>query len=488
LVHPDAVKQIDNLFKRSAIRQNPVGRAMLATGSTVKQTMLDLSGFHPVQITVHGWEHRTFKPVDKIDFDNHDVRGLVRGGLVVGETTGHELFSEGVSGGGSSLTRHIPVIGKKLQAYNHWLFNDYIPRLKVATGLHALARNRSKFPKLSDDELYHLTANEMNNAFGELNYDMIGRSKTTQDVMRIALLAPDFLEARAGFAAQAATKFGSEQRAALLLGAATLYVTARIINKLLDNEYHFEPQNAFSVITGKKAYSLRTVQGDILKAVTEPGRFISSRLNPVYGRTVMEALSGRDYFGRQRNGLQQLKDLASTIIPISGRGLLNPREQNLLESFMNAFGITNRRSTAATDVFQLAANFKKAHNIPVEPGDFVYDPDKDPYYGIKQAAVFSNVQTTENEIKKAIKAGHPPSAIWKHFVSHSSRPFTGSKKNDAAFYKELSDDDKKIYADAVNERKVTVQRFRAAWHLAHQQAGDGLESESQQPSESPLSE
>ena len=468
LIHPDAVGQVDRLFKRSAIRQNPVGRAALATSSTIKQTMLDLSGFHPVQITVHGWEHRTFKPVDKIDFDNADVRGLVRGGLVVGETTGHELFSEGVSGGGASLTRHIPVVGEKLQAYNHWLFNDYIPRLKVATGLHALERNRSRFPNMPPDDLYHLTANQMNNAFGELNYDMIGRSKTTQDVMRLALLAPDFLEARAGFSAQAATKYGKEQKSALLLGAATLYITARIINKLLDGEYHFEPNNAFSVVVNKRAYSLRTVQGDVLKAATEPGKFIYSRLNPTYGRTLMEFFSGRDYFGRQRSGLQQLKDFASNVVPISFRGLLNPREQNLMESFLNAFGITNRRSTAADDVFQLADNFKKAHNIPTEPGQFMYDPEKDPYRPIKEAAIFSDAKATAKEIQRAIKAGHPADAIWKHFTSYSERPFTGSKKNDETFYKELSADNKKIFNDAVKERKMMIEKFRLAWELAGQ--------------------
>lgn len=468
LIHPDAIKTVDALFKPSAVRQNPVGRAALALSSTVKQTMLDLSGFHPVQITVHGWEHRTFKPVEAIDFDKPDVRGLIRGGLVVGETTGRELFSEGLTG--SSLTRHIPYIGEKLQTYNHWLFNDYIPRLKVATGLHALERNRERFPNMPSDELYHLTANQMNNAFGELNYEMIGRSKTTQDILRLALLAPDFLEARAGFVAQAATYYGREQFAALALGAATLYITARVINKLLDGEYHFEPKNAFSVVYNKKAYSLRTVQGDLLRAITEPGRFIYSRLNPTYGRTLMEFFSKRDAFGRQRNALQQLKDFGTTVVPISLRGLINPREQNLMESFMNAFGITEKRSTAAQTVFQLADNFKKANNIRTEPGEFVYDPDKDPYRGIKEAAVFSSVETTAKEIEKAIKAGHPSNEIRKHFTSYSNRPFTGSHKNDVKFVSELSDDNRKIYEDAVKERHQMIEKFNRAWELSQKKS------------------
>ena len=252
LIHPSALKQIKAVFGKSSIRQNPIGRAALTGSSVVKQTMLDLSGFHPVQITVHGWEHRTFKPVGKIDFENPTHRALISHGVVAGDAHGYEAFSEGLSG--SSLSKHIPGLGPKLQAYNQWLFQDYIPRLKMAMAEHALERNKSRFSKelasgkMTEDQVLHLTANQANAAFGELNYEMMGRNKTVQDALRLGLLAPDFLEARGKFAAQAATKYGSEQRTALLLGAATLYLTARIINKQLDDQYHFEPANAFNVV------------------------------------------------------------------------------------------------------------------------------------------------------------------------------------------------------------------------------------------------
>ena len=465
LVHPDAIKDVRALFERSKIRQNPVGRAGLALSSTIKQTMLDLSGFHPVQIAVHGWEHRTFKPVEKIDFDNEDVRGLIRGGLVVGETTGRELFSEGLSG--SSLTKFIPGVGPKMNSYHDWLFNSFIPRLKVATGLHALERNRAKYGKsLSSDELYHLTANEMNGAFGELNYAMLGRSQTTQDALRLAFLAPDFLEARGRFTAQAGTKYGNEQFTALALGAATLYIGARIINKMLTGEYHMEPKNAFSIVYNKKAYSLRTVQGDLLRLMTEPGQFLYSRLNPTYGRTLLEFANSRDYFGRKRSGFEQLKDFAETVVPISLRGAINPREQNLWESFLNAFGFMEHRSTASDDVYQLVDNFKKAHNIRSEPGEFIYDPDKDPYRGIKSAATFSAPATAAKEMAKAVKKGDVTEAqIRKYFKTYTTRPFTGSQKDEAMFVRELSDENRKIYSDAIAERAAMRKNLAAAWEI-----------------------
>lgn len=480
LIHPDAIKDVKSLFERSAIRQNPVGRAALNIGSAVKQTMLDISGFHPVQITVHGWEHRTDVPFSKtfskvmgrdakeIDFQDPDTRGLIKGGLVVGDTRGYELFSEGLTG--SSLTRHIPGLGPKLQAYNEWLFNDYIPRLKVATGLHALERNRQRFKNLSEEELYHLTANQMNAAFGELNYEMLGRSKTTQDVLRLALLAPDFLEARGRFAAQSVTKYGKEQFQALALGAATLYITARIINKLLDGEYHFESKNAFSVVYNKHAYSLRTVQGDLLHLATDPGKFTYNRLNPLYGRTGFEFLTGRDYFGRKRDYPEQAKDLASTVVPISLRGVVNPKEQKLWESFINAFGVTERRNTSNETINTLVEKFKKDHNVRSEPGEFIYDPDKDPYRTVKQAATFDSVDATAKSIADTVAKGQvTEDQLRKHFDQYGKRPFTGSKSNDDKMKSGLSADNQKIFDDARRERKEVSQRFKEAYRLYLQQ-------------------
>lgn len=455
LVHPDAIPRIKALFERSAIRQNPIGRAMLAAGATVKQTMLSISGFHPVQIGVHGFEHRTFKPVKEIDFTNPDVRGLIRGGLVVGETTGRELFDEGLTG--SSLTRFIPWAGPKLEAYNDWLFNSYIPRLKVATGLHALERNADRFQNLSKDEVMHLTANQMNNAFGELNYAMLGRSQTMQDALRIALLAPDFLEARSGFVGQAATKYGREQLVALAYGAGALYLTARILNQALTGQAHLEPKNAFNVVYNGKAYSLRTIQGDLIHAATDFPSFVRNRLNPVWGRTMMEAMSGRDAFGRKRDAGQQLSDAAKTAIPISAKGLFAGREQNLFESVLNAFGVTEHRESPLGDIYKKAQEWKTQNKIATESGEFIYDAEKDPYRQIRLAAQYSDVAAVRSEIGKAESEGLTRAKIVKHFQMLASHPFTGSKANDVKFTKSLSNDEKKTLADAMQERKNIKQ-------------------------------
>jgi hypothetical protein len=466
LIHPDAVGKLGALFERSKIRQNPVGRAALATSSTFKQTALDLSGFHPVQITVHGWEHRTFKPVGKIDFEDPNVRGLIKGGMTVGDTDGWGLFSEGLTG--SSLTRHIPGLGPKLQDFNEALFNDYIPRLKTAMALHALERNRGSYPNLTEEQLHKLTANQANAAFGGLNWEMMGVSRTTRDVLRLATFAPDFLIARAKFVGQAGTLYGREQLKALALGAATLYITARILNKLLDDKYHFEPKNAFNLIHNGKAYSLRTVQGDLMHLAFSPANFIYHRLNPVFGRTLLEGITGRDEFGRKRNTPQQLADGAKQIVPLSLKGLVNSREQSLWEGALNAFGITERRNTDIDNIYAMAENYKKANNI-AEPAERIYDPDNDPYRGIKLAGLYGTPEKAADEIKKAIQSRKiNQQQLFRHFEGYVTRPFTGSKAHEAKFYAQMTDDQKAIYRSAIDERKKLLVNLQKGWELYQQ--------------------
>jgi hypothetical protein len=476
LIHPDALPQVKALFESSRIRQHPLGRAMLNLGSTVKQTMLDLSGFHQVQIGIHAAEHQRLQTrigrMADIDLTHPDQRGLVRGGMVIGDTTGRQHFDEGLAG--SSLSKHLPFgIGERVNQYKEWLFGDYIPKIKMTTGLMALERNKALFPNLSPDELHHLTANQMNAAFGELNYAMMGRSATMQDALRLALLSPDFTEARAGFVGQAFTKYGGrphvengkfkigEQGKALLIGAGALYVLSRILNKLTSGEYHFEPANAFNVIYKGKAYSLRTVQGDILKAATEPSQFVRNRLNPVYGRTAMEVATGRDYFGRKRSAPQQAKDAAETVIPISARGLFSGREQSLSESMMNSLGITEHRDSAVQRVSQLADTWKEKNKVYGEPGEFIYDPDKDKFRDITLAARYADEAAVRSEILKAEQKGIPYSAITKHYNLSAKHLFTGSTKaNEEKFKASLTADQRKQYQDAVKERNTIATKVR----------------------------
>lgn len=462
-IHPDFVTRVDALLKPSQVRYGPlgkIGRPLLNIGSAVKQTMLDLSGFHPVQVTVHGMEHKVmpWNIIKDINLDSPDIQGLLKGGMTLGGEY-HGSYREGLVG--SSLTRHVPFLGPMMESYHQWLFQDYIPRLKATMALGALKRNRARFGgTMSDEAIFRKTAKQANAAFGELNYIMLERSKTAQDMSRLILLAPDFLEARARFAAQAFEKggktkvplFGNEQRAALLLGALTMYVTARIANKILDDQYHFEPENLFNIVYKDHAYGLRTVQGDILHLLNDPLKFWMSRLNPVYGRTLLEGLTGRDYFGRKRSIAEQAWDAVSTMIPIT---LRSNRERQLWESLLNGFGATARRWSEVDSAFKLAKDWKDKNGIP-ERGEFIYDPNKDPLRVLKLALNHGDEVGAAQEIKKVIASKvYTQKRLNQYFKRYATMPFAGSKANDLKFMRSLNADQRKT-VEAARQHKFEI--------------------------------
>lgn len=464
LIHPDMVGRIDALLEPSKVRYGRfprIGRAALGVSSTVKQTMLDLSGFHQVQITIHGMEHKVmpWKILKDIDFNNPNVDGLLKGGITLGGEYYSSHHGEGLVG--SALTRHIPVLGLLMESYHNWLFQSYIPRIKMSMALNALERNRSRYAgKMSEEQILAKTASEANSAFGELNYTTLERSRTARDISRIIMLAPDFLEARARFAGGALEKGGKfggqEQRAALLLGALTMYITSRMANKMINDEYHFEPENAFSIVANGHSYSLRTVQGDIMHLLDDPLSFWMHRLNPVFGRTVLELATGRDEFGRKRSAIESLWDSAKNTIPIS---LRSSKERTLWESMANSFGLTTRRWSDVDKAFKLAGEWKKAQGIQ-EPGEFIYDSEKDPLRALKVALSRNDEESAAKEIKRLVDSNiTTEKKLRAYFKRYGSMPFTGSKSNDRTWMETLNEDQRKIVEGAKAHKESIRELF-----------------------------
>jgi len=356
IVHPDAYKQVANNLSKSWFRNykwdlggveiKPFA-ALMKVGAAVKGTMLDLSGFHQSQITLHGMEHgvKPWDLVKEIDLNDPKQVGLMRWGTQVADYDSMRAFSEGSTDG--SLIRKVPGLGQVAQAYNEYLFHDFIPRMKMTMALKALDRNVERYAgKLSEDQLYALTARQANGAFGELNYRMLGRNATFQDLARLTLLAPDFLEARARFVGQALKPFGREQSRALMVGATAMYVMARVINQAVDNDPHWD--KPFSVVYDGKEYRLRTVQGDIEHLIRDPRNFASMRLSPVVTKPLLESLTGRDEFGRPIALSQALGNTVKGAVPISfQKWLKNPADFTLLDSLLQSMGVSSTKHFSA---------------------------------------------------------------------------------------------------------------------------------------------
>lgn len=472
LVHPDHYDHLKNVLSVSAFRQGKLGviaTPFLKTGALAKQTRLSLSLFHMNQEGLHALFHRT-NPMNlpAIDFDHPKQWALIRNGLQIADYHAMEIFSEGLRGGG--LVSKIPVLGELQNRYNEWLFKDYIPRLKMSMAQHALERNAARYPDLAPDVLAELTANQANAAFGELNYKLIGRNPTVQDALRLGILAPDFLEARTKFIGQALKPYGQEQRTALMLGAATLYVTGRVLNQWLDNDPHWD--KPFSVVFNGREYRLRTVMGDAWEAFTDPRRFFMYRMSP-FLKTIETLRAGRDYRGIKLTGWEQLKDALSWFVPIPvGQG---NTEQSLPQRLAASAGVSNKPAETPIDLtYKAAIKFKQSLNDPKVQQELRRAQQETyaqaDYSNLNRALRDNDKERAVSEITNLMRdKGKSVDDLAKYYSNLPVRPFTGSQSLEAQWLDRMQPADRVQYNKAVQQRLAMAQAFFAIFPVVLQQ-------------------
>jgi hypothetical protein len=188
------------------------------------------------------------------------------------------------------------------------------------------------------------------------------------------------------------------------------------------------------------------------RLATDPGTFVRNRLNPLYTRTAIEGVTGRDNFGRPRTALEQLTDAAQTVVPISFR---SDKERTMWESFLGALGITNRRFTAETQVRKFVKDFNAKEGKPPK----VQMMEESEYHQLVRALENDDLTKAESELAK-LDASKTTAQIVAHFRSYPNHPFTGSKAGDHKMLAQLNDEQKKVYMQAQQERKLVADRFR----------------------------
>lgn len=344
VIHPEFANRFASAFGRSRV-SNPVVRTLMRYSSEYKQTLFSLSRFHETTEELHAWAHgvpfrELLSPPD-IPWGTRDMDLLLNGGLTLANPRAQQRFSEGVAGGG--LIRRIPGIGQLQEDYNAYLFQSKIPRLKARMALMALERNRRRYgATLSEEQIARQTAKQADFAFGEINWAMLGTSKTTQDVMRLMFTAPDFNVARIGFMGQGLLPYNAEQRTALLRIALGNYVTARIINKAANGNYHWDIPFGYKV--EDVVYTPRTIAGDEWHLVSDPRSYLYNRLNPAVVMPEVKLMFG-DVRGRKYTASDVLWDTISGITPISGKGMLQrlglqEGDQTIFEGILSAAGVS----------------------------------------------------------------------------------------------------------------------------------------------------
>jgi hypothetical protein len=498
-LHPEIYHHVKNILTRSAVREwydEPGGpMAALAKsaiktidvlGQGTKRTMLGfLSPFHQVQLATHailGHQVNPFWGLPDLEAASPDlIRGVNHGLALAGDNEAMSYFMEGL-GGNKNIMWKIPFVGKWAQDYSTFLFHQYIPRLKLETYLHIEDRNMTRYAddiktgKVTPDDVSYLSAQQTNAAYGHLNYTDMGRNPTLQHVLQGVLLAPDFLEARGRFAGQAArgivSTAGREQLAALATLAATFWITARIGNKLTDDDYHWT-DHPFELKVGNRWYSMRSVPEDTYNLFRDTRQFTYSRLSPIVGRGTIEMLTGRNYRGEKTPALEEAKELATRWIPIGLAALPGARELTATghtnpvkwwEQFLGTVGLRVKRASPEYDAYNLADQWRKAQGLPENTGTY---PESQ-YAPLKYALQDNDLTAAQSEWNKLIQAtpalpGHvsPSIRLQTGFRQSVFHPWTGNATDEVNFINSLPPADKAKVQEANQLRAEVYRRFQA---------------------------
>ena len=509
LVHPDFAAQLRTMLEgKSALRdpKGPLGdiahltNAMLNSGAFLKASKFASATFHGATLAEHLMTHAfsgvpskerlgLLNPwvggVEVNPAKNLELANLMRHGMDLGFGRQQGLFEEGLSSHGGIWAK-VPGLGTGMSWLSEAMFKDYLPRLKVKLGQVVLHANQARYAdKLTQQQIYELTANQVNAAFGGQNWALLGRSKTFMDVNRLFFTAPDFLLSRAKVVGQALKPYGREQRLFLLAQTAIVYGLSRVLNQLLDDDPHWEPENALRVIHKGRAYSARFIVNDMMHAATDPAGFASGRLGP-WPRTAYETVTGRDMRTGSRKDVPidtenpifrsaqiAVKDMAEWMIPVGTEGLLpgaTGREQTGLGQLaVGALGVGSQRYTPETEMYDLAAKFNR--NSP-DPKAQLHQKERDD--GAKQASAFRKLDVlleaedwpaARKEYQALIGEGHTAAGIEQRYRATTqagtvARPFSGSAAREKDFKASLTPEQRAEYDRAIQLRRTREKAYR----------------------------
>lgn len=489
-LHPEAHGIIKNALGESAIRQwtreapdsipghllRLAVRGVDALQSQVKASMMSLSPFHIVQEGTHAVGHKVnpFSHIPTIDPTNPAHRDAMNHGLMLaGDRLGMQNFMDGFTPKGSWLEK-IPWLGTWQKNVSEFTFEHYIPGLKIKTYDHILQRNRLRYDKelkagtIKLDDIKYLSAKQTNAAYGHLNYKDMGRNPTFQHLLRMTLLAPDFLEARAKFTGQAiqgiTQKLGREQLVAMATLAVVFYVAARVGNAALNNgDTKNDLEHLFAIQAGNRIYTMRSVPEDIYRLMHSPRKFVAGRVAPLIGTGALEGVFGVNYRGEKVDGADVLQDMASNAIPMSVRmvpGLdqLTKTQKNHpvspWEQFMGAMGLQIGRNSPIVEAQKLAHEYMQASG---EEDRGSYPVSK--YQQLRYALEDQNWDKAADEIKTLLGPTGRRADLRTAFHNSLFHTWTKGKKMDEQWKATLMPEQREILQAAEERRKAVWERF-----------------------------
>ncbi len=362
---------LNNALGSSDLYNVPGVGTILKYNQIIKHTILTTSGFHYVAFARSFMlASRGVRPIKAYFEGQRLLQGkdpytmeLIHGGMTVGLSQDIDMAVQNESTAIGEIIDKVPMasdVRKALRglskANTKFLFGKVGPYLKVQAAVlefkHQLKKQDTALRegRVSRREIVHNVANLMNDDFGGLNLQRMGRNPTIQAIHRAISLAPDWTESNVRSMVKA-FKGGHEGQVYRALWGRVLMkgLGATIVSNLLlagidEDKTFFERYKAAwesgnlrwldvditpllkrfgGQSPSRKYFSILGHLRDPVKFITHTGRSLKGK-SSVIGRMTLDALTGRDWRGREFTTIGELMRNGETTkpVPFSGGELL----------------------------------------------------------------------------------------------------------------------------------------------------------------------
>lgn len=514
-VHEGYVKLIDALTGTSQVRSSSIGSALLNTEAFVKHGMLMFDSFHAgrmiyKELALTGKaKHDLGRSL--LEYSNEDLVKAVEAKEITQQAAdwtlanrpdAELLISHGLNVGRISdvlykdVVKSIPLVGP----FNKWVFDKLTRGAMMQSAIVELNRFRAAQSKpglkkyYTEDEMAGLVSKNINTYYGNLGKQGLLQSATFQDLARIIMLAPQWVEGMARTEIGAATQMGKIPVniakgeglivGTLAKGVGTGVLAAFTANQLInmatrghptwDNPEHGHQLDAFipdvggnspgfflnpmSVFAELTHDAIRYYEAD--PALKVASRIASNKQSPLM-RAEEVLRTGRDWMGRDLQTTWERSVEASRalipapiplqpVVPFTGK---NAPPGSFQRQLFASTGIKIEPApTAESQLFSLARRFKAEQGIKEKS----FEPSE--YRDLNMYLRKEDWKSAKKEFER-LSQDKSEKTVREHYQHLTSRIYTGKRQLEADFKASLNEDQQILLDKAREERLQMRDRF-----------------------------
>ncbi len=367
---------------------------------------------------------------------------------------------------------------------NNFIFQKLSRGIIAQSAVHALEKNAKAHPEWSEEKLHSYTAKEVNTYYRNLGSQGIFKSKTFQDLARMLIFAPQWVEGMIrsegrGYGQLAKAPFTGKLGnvgSAMATGAVAYFAAAQLVNMLTrgkptwENEEPGHKLDAWipDSVQGSEGYFISPMSvfaettHDVLKyaggrneAPDVAAQIISNKLHPE-ARALKTFLGGKDFAGRPLHGMDRVTGSLEDLAPIPIFAKVGGQSGGVERQALSLAGIKAESAKShVADVYSLAEDYKAEHGLKqfqsTEPSD---------YKELNAALLDGDTAKAREEYRRLLAAGRDKKTLDQYFKQYATRPFTGKKDADLRFLASLTPGQRLIYNRARNEQRKVAERYR----------------------------